>query len=69
MTIETKLYCNISKLSDELKTQVTDYVEFLLQKEGVNKRKPKPEFGSRKGLIGYMSDDFDEPLEDFKEYM
>ena len=27
-----------------------------------------PKFGSAKGLIT-MSDDFDEPLEDFKEYM
>ncbi len=30
--------------------------------------KPYPKFGSAKGLIE-MSDDFDEPLEDFKEYM
>ena len=25
--------------------------------------------GNAKGLIQYMADDFDEPLEDFKEYM
>ncbi|MGL5871739.1 MAG: type II toxin-antitoxin system Phd/YefM family antitoxin [Xenococcaceae cyanobacterium] len=30
--------------------------------------KRRPQFGSAKGLIT-MSDDFDEPLEDFKEYM
>ncbi len=30
--------------------------------------KPYPKFGSAKGLIA-MSDDFDEPLDDFKEYM
>jgi antitoxin (DNA-binding transcriptional repressor) of toxin-antitoxin stability system len=30
--------------------------------------KPRPKFGSAKGLI-WMSDDFDEPLEDMKEYM
>lgn len=29
--------------------------------------KPYPKFGSAKGLIE-MSDDFDEPLEDFQEY-
>ncbi len=29
---------------------------------------PKPQFGSAKGLIT-MSEDFDEPLDDFKEYM
>ncbi len=27
------------------------------------------EFGMAKGLIGTLPDDFDEPLEDFKEYM
>jgi predicted DNA-binding antitoxin AbrB/MazE fold protein len=26
-------------------------------------------FGSAKGIIKRMSDDFDEPLEDFREYM
>ena len=30
--------------------------------------KPSPQFGSARGLIS-ISDDFDEPLEDFKEYM
>ena len=29
---------------------------------------PYPKFASAKGLVE-MSDDFDEPLEDFKEYM
>jgi antitoxin (DNA-binding transcriptional repressor) of toxin-antitoxin stability system len=31
-------------------------------------RKPKPTFGSAKGMMR-MSDDFDAPLEDFQEYM
>lgn len=34
----------------------------------VSQSKPRPQFGSAKGLIS-MSDDFDEPLEDFAEYM
>ncbi len=29
---------------------------------------PRPKFGSAKGLI-WMSDDFDDPLEEFREYM
>jgi antitoxin (DNA-binding transcriptional repressor) of toxin-antitoxin stability system len=29
---------------------------------------PRPKFGSAKGLI-WMSDDFDESLEEFREYM
>jgi antitoxin (DNA-binding transcriptional repressor) of toxin-antitoxin stability system len=30
--------------------------------------KPRPKFGSAKGLV-WISDDFDEPLEELKEYM
>ncbi|MEW6499845.1 MAG: type II toxin-antitoxin system Phd/YefM family antitoxin [Cyanobacteriota bacterium] len=30
--------------------------------------KRRPQFGSAKGLVT-ISDDFDEPLEDFKDYM
>jgi len=33
------------------------------------KAKPQPQFGSAKGMILYMADDFDAPLEDFEEYM
>lgn len=31
--------------------------------------KPRRKAGSAKGLITYIADDFDAPLEDFKEYM
>lgn len=34
----------------------------------ISMNKKRPRFGSAKGLIE-ISDDFDEPLEDFKEYM
>jgi antitoxin (DNA-binding transcriptional repressor) of toxin-antitoxin stability system len=34
----------------------------------ISRTKPRPQFGSAKGLIA-MSDDFDEPLEDFAEYI
>ena len=34
----------------------------------VSSTKPRPKFGSARGLIT-ISDDFDEPLEDFREYM
>ena len=30
--------------------------------------KPRPQYGSAKGL-GYMTENFEEPLEEFKEYM
>jgi prevent-host-death family protein len=34
----------------------------------VQQPKPRPRFGSAKGLIT-MADDFDAPLDDFREYM
>lgn len=38
------------------------------KKQGEGK-KLKREFGSLKGFITYIADDFDAPLEDFKDYM
>lgn len=31
--------------------------------------RPRAQFGSAKDLLIYMAEDFDAPLEDFKEYM
>jgi len=31
--------------------------------------KHKRKLGALKGMIGHMDDDFDEPLDDFKDYM
>ena len=47
--------------------EVDDFVEFLKSKEKKEKVKER-KFGCAKGLI-VMHDDFDAPLEDFKEYM
>ena len=58
-------------LPENLKKQVIDYIDFLFEKKQKNKKadKPKtPKFGSCKGMFE-MAPDFDEPLEDFKEYM
>jgi uncharacterized protein DUF2281 len=50
----------IRQMTDEQKKRVLDVL--------TQPAAPRPRFGSAKGLIT-MSDDFDEPLEDFKEYM
>ena len=47
------------------KEQVLDFIEFLGQKY---ERCPRPKFGSGKGTFEIMPN-FDEPLDDFKEYM
>jgi antitoxin (DNA-binding transcriptional repressor) of toxin-antitoxin stability system len=42
--------------------------QHLVKLVPVSRARPRPQFGSAKGLIT-MADDFDEPLEDFAEYM
>ena len=42
--------------------------ESLVKLVPLSTGKPRPQFGSAKGLIS-IPDDFDEPLEEFKEYM
>ena len=34
-----------------------------------NIKKEKPVFGCMKGMVKYMADDFDAPLDDLKDYM
>ena len=78
-TLEKK----IAKLPEELKHQVEGYIDALLDfnyhgkkaifadsnQKDISKRSPRPVFGSGKGIFGKIADDFDEPLEDMKEYM
>jgi len=64
----TQLYTKISILPSDLKSEVNDFVDFLLNKRKRNLKIKKPIFGCAKGQI-YISPDFDEPLEDFKDYM
>jgi uncharacterized protein DUF2281 len=65
---DLQLYTQISSLPADLKKEVSDFVEFLKQKAKPKTRLKKRQLGAAKGLI-LMSPDFDEPLEDFKEYM
>ena len=62
------LYTKLRKLPENLKTEVLDFIDFLLNKSGKPKNNSSPKFGSGRGMF-VMKDDFDEPLEDFKEYM
>lgn len=61
------LYTKISSLPPSMIQEVNDFVEFLQSKQKKNKVKER-KFGCAKGLI-VMHDDFDAPLEDFKDYM
>ena len=66
----------IAMLPEDVKSEVIDFMEFLLSKRkrqsdkrAPDKNKPCPKFGSGKGMFTYIADDFDEPLDDFKDYM
>lgn len=62
------LYSKLTSLPDNLKTVVGDFIDFLATKAKQKTKKNKPVFGSGKGMF-IIKPDFDQPLEDFKEYM
>lgn len=68
------LYTKIETLPPALKEEAKDFVEYLLEKtkkkkkESESNKKSEKTFGSLKGKIS-LSEDFDEPLDDFKDYM
>lgn len=60
------------QLPENYKKEARDFIDFLFSKVKFESKKihagKRNAFGCLKGQIK-MSDDFDEPLEDFKEYM
>ena len=65
---QIQLYSKINSLPNDVKSEVNDFIDFLMTKKKRETKKKKPQFGCAKGQI-YISPDFDEPLDDFKEYM
>ncbi len=73
---EELILSHLQQLPEALKQEVLHYVEFLRTKLGDQPATvAPPPFVSRKTMFGsaagkyIMSDDFNEPLDDFKEYM
>jgi hypothetical protein len=64
--ISKELKTQILSLSDDQRAQVADVVAQLIEKNKSNATERV--FGVFKGKIK-MAPDFDEPLEDFKDYM
>jgi hypothetical protein len=65
------LYSRLQMLTSEhLQTELLLFIDELLQKQFSTKPAVKriPRFGCAKGTF-QMADDFDAPLDDFKEYM
>ncbi len=67
---DKQIFSKMSLLdSEQLKKELLYYLDYLLNKQFPPKeQKRKPKFGCAKGTFK-MATDFDEPLEDFKEYM
>lgn len=73
---EQMILLQLKELPESLKKEIMDYIEFLVLKYQKNQSftisqnpKERPSyFGNAKGEV-IMSDDFDEPLADFAEYM
>ncbi|MBW8331386.1 MAG: DUF2281 domain-containing protein [Prolixibacteraceae bacterium] len=63
-----ELFIKINHLPTDLKSEVNDFIDFLLSKRKKEIKKKHPKFGCAEGQI-YISPDFDEPLDDFKDYM
>lgn len=60
------LYSKLSKLPDNMKAEVLNFIDSLMN----NNKKPtrnKAKFGSAKGMFK-MKKNFDDPIEDFKDY-
>ncbi|MCL1469242.1 DUF2281 domain-containing protein [Argonema antarcticum] len=79
MTTDTALWKVVLNMPDALKKELLHYAEYLLEKypnaqENTKKSEEIPQkprlAGSMKGtFVLPLPDDFDEPLEDFEEYM
>jgi len=63
-----------ASLGMDMTTAINIFLRQAIRKKGIpfelvtEPQKKVPKFGCMKGKI-WMSDDFDEPLDDFKEYM
>lgn len=64
----TTLKLEINSLPKELRAQVADFVEFLKKKSKSKSKLKEREFGFASGKIT-LSSDFDEPLDEFSDYM
>lgn len=63
-------FTKLESLPPELKKEAIDFIDYLSLKNKKRKpvKNPTPLFGSVKGKIK-LSEDFDAPLDTFKDYM
>ncbi len=65
---DLQLYTKISSLPDNLKKEVEDFIDFMVSKGGkAPGQNKKRKLGLAKGMIK-IKDNFDDPIEAFKDY-
>lgn len=67
MTQAELIYQHLKQLPESMVSEVFDFVKFLEHKHPDAKNQAPRQPGSAKGLI-WIADDFDAPLDDFKDY-
>ncbi len=72
--MESEILMTVSQLPDALKQEVLHYAEFLAEKHKKTLNSENPEKKRRAGILKGtfvlpLPDDFDEPLEELKDYM
>lgn len=66
----TSFFNQIENLPAPQRQILLDFAEYLIRKYAPeSKQKKNRKAGTMKGFLLYMSDDFNSPLDDFKEYM
>jgi hypothetical protein len=66
---DLELYIKLSSLPRDLKSDVSDFIDFIKYKSLKKSfKKEKRIAGQAKGLIS-MKDNFEDPIEGFNEYM
>lgn len=63
-----ELYTALDSLPQHLRKEVADFIASLKKRHRVADKKASRPFGLLRGQIR-MADNFDEPLEDFRDYM
>ncbi|MGK7939198.1 MAG: DUF2281 domain-containing protein [Crocosphaera sp.] len=77
MNIDTEILQTVSIMPQSLKVELLHYAKYLIEnyaQESLSKQEEKPVKKRRSGILEGtfilpFADDFDEYLEDFKEYM
>ena len=69
MAISAEFMEKLNRLDVTNVQAATRYIDFLLYEQERRHRKTHIEFGCWEGQLKHISEKFDDPIEDFEEYM